>query len=706
MASYTQANRSIRVVSSYGDDELMLVSFSGEEAMSAPGGFSIDLAATRAIPAADVMLKPMGVVVEEAGSKRYFSGIVRRFSMMGADDDLLLYRAEIVPWVWLLSLVQDCMIFQNLSVPDIVEKVFKDHGFTDFENRLLKTYPKREFCVQYRESCLDFVSRLLEDEGIFYFFEHTKNKHLLVLADNKSKIVACPGIGTITMLGGTVGTEDRDTIESIHEEDQVTSGKAAYGDFNFEKPTSRLRVEEAGADFGKIEHYDYPGGYMDPDEGNRYLGLKLEELESTRRMAYGTGSARSFTAGHKFTLADHARREMNIDWTLVRVSHAGNNGDYGAAGGSGEESYSNSFVAMPHSVVFRPAERTPRPIMHGTQTAIVVGPAGEEIYSDKYGRVKVQFHWDRTGKQDDKSSMWIRVATPWAGKAWGAVAIPRIGHEVVVDFLEGDPDRPIIVGMVYNADYMPPYELPANQTQSGVKTRSSPKGGTADYNELRFEDKKGSEEILLHAQKQLTTEVEADEMRTVGANRTTTIQKDDKRINKEGDEITVVEKGNIATKVKQMWVLEVEENNMETVVRKGDHSLAVETGSSSTTIQKDMTVEVTDGNIDVTAGQGNVDLAVDSGNLSTKVSKGNVDTKVSMGNFTLKVDLGKVTIEAMQGIELKCGQSSIKIDQAGVTIKGMMVKAEGTVQASIKGLLTEVKGDAMLQAKGAITMIG
>jgi type VI secretion system secreted protein VgrG len=709
MATYTQAGRPLRVISSLADDELMLVGFSGEEGMSMIGGFSLDLCSPKATLAAkDFLMQPMGVVIEASdGTKRYLNGIVRRFGMTGQSDDLTLYRAEIVPWLWYLSVVQDCKIFQNLSVPDIVEQVFKDHGFNDFEARLLKTYPKREYTVQYRESCLSFVSRLLEDEGIFYFFEHGAKKHTLVLADNSSKVVACPGIGKVTMIGGASATADADTLESMHEEEQVTTGKVAYGDFNFLTPTSRLRLEEAGTKYGKLEYYEYPGGYLDPDEGNRYVGLKLEEFESSQRVAFGSGSCRAFTAGHKFALSDHPRKEMNIDWTLLRVSHTGHNGDYRSSSGSGEDSYSNSFVAMPHSVRFLPPEVTPRPRMHGTQTATVVGKSGEEIWTDKYGRVKVQFHWDRDGKQNENSSLWVRVSTPWSGKNWGMIAIPRIGQEVVVDFLEGDPDRPLIVGMVYNADFMPPWELPANQTQSGILTRSTKGGGAANANELRFEDKKGSEEIFMHAEKQLTTEVEADEIRTVGANRTTTIQKDDKRINKEGNEITVIEKGSSTTTIEKDQLITVKSGISQLVVETGDSTEIVEKGAHGLGVRKgDSQYDVETGKLNIVVRKGDQLNYTEMGKLVHQVSQGDMDTVVKMGNVKVQAKLGKISFEAMQEIELKVGQSSIKIDNTGVTIKGMMVKVEGQVQTSIKGLMTEVKGDAMLQAKGAITMIG
>lgn len=709
MATYSQAGRPLRVISSLADDQLLLVGFSGEEGMSMIGGFSLDLASPKATLAAkDFLLKPMGVVVESSdGTKRFFHGIVRRFGMTGQSDDLTLYRAEIVPWLWQLAIVNDCRIFQNMSVPDILEKIFKDLGFNDFETRLLKTYPKREFTVQYRESSLNFVSRLMEDEGIFYFFEHQERKHVLVLADNPSKVVACPGLGRVTMIGGAAATADADTLETFHEEEQVTQGKVTYGDFSMLTPNSRLRLEQAGTNYGKIEYYDYPGGYQEPGEGDRYVGLKLEEFEGTRRMAFGTGAARAFTAGHKFTLADHPRKDMNIEWALLRVSHTGHNGDYRSSGSSGSDSYSNSFVAMPHSVRFLPPEVTPKPLMRGTQTATVVGKSGEEIWTDKYGRVKIQFHWDREGKRDENSSLWVRVATPMAGKTWGMIHIPRIGHEVVVDFLEGDPDRPIIVGMVYNAEYMPPWALPDNQTQTGLLTRSTKQGGAANANELRFEDKKGSEEIFVHAEKQLTTEVEADELRTVGANRTTTIQKDDKRINKEGNEITVVEKGYQDTTVKQDYKLDVQEGMHSVLVEKGDTVLTVSEGTYDLYVDKGATsFWIGDGDMTVELDKGKLETTVKTGDMNTVVEKGNMSTKVKMGNSVLKIDMGKHSVEAMQEIELKVGQNSIKIDNMGVTIKGMMIKIEGQVQTSIKGLMTEVKGDAMLQAKGAITMIG
>jgi type VI secretion system secreted protein VgrG len=682
MAKYSQANRPMRTVCpSLGADDLLLVGFNGEEAVSSPGGFTLELQSEKpSIAAKDLLRKPMGVELHLAdGSTRYVQGLVRRFTVIGQDDDLTRYRAEIVPWLWFLSLSTDCRIFQNMSVLEIVEQVFKDQKFTDFESRCLKSYPKREYCVQYRESHLNFVSRLMEDEGIFYFFEHTASKHTLVLADNPGKFLPCPGLKTVTLAPPNSGPAAKDLLTGVQLEDQAATGIVTYNDYNPLTPKAVLLKTAKGK--GAEELYEYPGGYETPDEGDRYAGLTLEEFDASHRVLYGTGMVMAFTAGHKFTLAEHSRSDFNTSWTLIRVVHSGHNADYQTGGGGGDYSYNNSFVGIPASVTFRPPSVTPRPRVRGAQTATVVGKAGEEIWCDKYGRVKVQFHWDRKGKKDENSSCWVRVATPWAGKNWGMIAIPRMGMEVMVDFLEGDPDQPIIAGMVYNAEQMPPYGLPANGTQTGILTRSAKGGAAANANEFRFEDKKGSEQVYLHAEKDLLTEVENDETRTVDHDRTTTIKNNETKTVKEGDEKHTLEKGSQTVKIFK------------------DQSITLETGNQTTKIQK--------GNQETTLDMGNQTTTLKMGNQSTRLDLGNVETKLGLGNITMKCDAGAVAIEALQGIELKVGPSSIKIDMSGITITGLMVKAEGQVQTSIKaGAMCQVDGGAMLMAKGAITMIG
>jgi type VI secretion system secreted protein VgrG len=317
-----------------------------------------------------------------------------------------------------------------------------------------------------------------------------------------------------------------------------------------------------------------------------------------------------------------------------------------------EFKYGNWFTCIPSALPYRPSRVTPVPSVRGVQTATVVGPAGEEIFVDKYGRVKVQFHWDREGSDDVNSSCWVRVATYWAGKQWGAVHIPRIGQEVIVDFVEGDCNHPIVVGSVYNADMMPPWTLPEKKTVCGYKSRSTPQGTPHNFNMLSFEDKKGSELVHAQAEKDLLTLVKNDESREVGHDRVTTIKHDETQ--------TVT-------------------NNETITVEQGNQTIEIKQGNQSTTL-----------------GQGN---------QSTELKMGNQSTQLKMGNQTIKLDLGKIETEAMQSIELKVGQSSIKIDQMGVTIKGMMISIEAQVQCQVKALMTQVNGDAMTTVKGAIVMI-
>ncbi|HTR78938.1 MAG TPA: type VI secretion system tip protein TssI/VgrG, partial [Gemmatimonadaceae bacterium] len=333
----------------------------------------------------------------------------------------------------------------------------------------------------------------------------------------------------------------------------------------------------------------------------------------------------------------------------------------------------------------------------GTQTAIVTGPSGEEIYVDEYGRVKVHFHWDRLGKSDDTSSLWVRVATPWAGKTWGMVHLPRVGQEVVVTFLDGDPDRPLITGLVYNAEQMPPYALPANKTQSGIKSRSSPGGSADNFNEIRFEDKKGSELVYVHVEKDLTTDVKNDETRSVLHDRTTTIKNNETQTVSEGDETITVAKGN--------QIVAVSQGDQTVTVGKGNQTITIGQGNQSLTIkQGNQTVEISQGKQDVTI-MGNRTTQIKQGNDELDVNMGNLTTKVAMGNVATTVSLGEISMTALQGIELTVGENSIKIDQSGVTIQGMTVNVTGQIQTQIKGLITQVNADAMLQLKGGVTMI-
>ncbi|MGH9558197.1 MAG: type VI secretion system Vgr family protein, partial [Bryobacteraceae bacterium] len=594
--SFTQDERPFRVYTPLGNNVLLLENVDGEEAISRPFEYRLDLVSENdSIDPASLIRQPVHVEIDLAsGDKRYIHGRVAEFRQLGRRDTLTCYRAVIRPWLWFLSLWSDCKIFQNKAVPDIVEQIFKDRGFTDFTPKLYGSYATRDYCVQYRESTLDFISRLLEDEGIFYYFEHTDSKHNLILTDSPQGYVVCPNQSSARVNVETGSYQEDDVIDKIERVIAAGTGQVTLNDYNFTKPSQSLKVNVEGKDPEEI--YDYPGGYEDRGGGDSYANVRLEEEEMPETVLTGSGNTRAFLAGYKFDLKDHYRRDLNIAYLIIHLRISIKTNAY-QVNQKLREDYSNQFDSIPATVKFRPPRITPKPVIPGVQSAVVVGPKGEEIYSDNYGRIKVQFMWDRVGTKDENSSCWIRVAQEWAGKNWGTIFIPRIGQEVLVDFLEGDPDRPIITGRVYNAEQMPPYTLPANQTQSGILTRSSSGGSSSNANELRFEDKMGSELVLLHAEKDLTVEVEHDETRTVQHDRTTTI-----------------------------------------------------TNNETKTVQ-----------------QGNEKIEIQSGDQTTKVDAGSIDT------------------EAMQSITLKVGQSSIVIDQQGVTIQGMKISIQGTIQVQVQG---------------------
>ena len=543
MATYTQQDRPIQIVTPLGEDALLLEGFEGRETISQPFRYNLSLLSEQRridFDAAVGMRATIKFVREEGECMRYVNGHVVAFAQGGSVQNLFRYQATLVPWLWLLNYAGGSRIFQHKTVPEIVSQIFTERGFSqDFSLRLGGAYEPREYCVQYRETDFSFVSRLLEEEGICYFFEHTAEGHKLVLVDQSSKFLACPNQPTARYHTSADDHLDEDSIATWSAGQEVRTGKYTARDFNFERPRFDLLTTINGNDKRGFEQYDYPGEYLSANLGERLVRVRIEEQEAARTAASGTSDCRAFTAGYKFELLDHYRPDMNRAYVLLSVTHSAYlPANYESNAGGGGASYHNEFVCIPHTATpYRPPRLTPVPSVQGTQTATVVGPAGEEIYTDKYGRVKVQFHWDREGKFNEHSSCWIRVSQPWAGKGWGAISHPRIGQEVVVDFLEGDPDRPLITGRVYNADQMPPYTLPAEQTKSTIKTLSS-KGGDG-FNELRFEDLKGSEQIFIHAERDEDIRIKQDLREWVGRD-THLIVKHDQLEEVEGEQHLIV----------------------------------------------------------------------------------------------------------------------------------------------------------------------
>src|SRR5262245_24746434 len=626
----SQDNLYLTVTTPLGNDTLQLRTIHGEEQLSGLFHYTLELVSAQSnLDFAGIVGQSLTVTIHLAdGSSRYIHGIVSRFVQAGSDEEFTTYFAELRPWLWLLTLTSDSRIFQNKTVPEILDTVFQALGCTDYRNNLSATYTAREYCVQYQESSFDFVSRLLEDEGIFYFFEHTADKHTLVLADDADAHVACPGLTEAPMRQSAKPGSEVDVITACTLEQQVTSDAYALGDFAFETPSTKLGVSVSGAS-GARQRYEYPGGYSKTDAGEHRASLRLSAHEWPAKLLRGDGHCRAFTAGYTFTLTEHKRTDINGTYVLQWLSLSAT-----------QSQYANSFTAFPASVAFRPPLVTRKPHMHGAQTALVVGKSGEELWTDQYGRIKVQFHWDREGASNENSSCWVRVAQAWAGQGWGTLFIPRIGQEVVVSFLNGDPDCPLVTGAVYNAQQTTPYALPTEQTKSTIKSNSSKGGG--GFNELRFEDKKDAEEIFLHAQKDLQVTVQHDATTTINQNRSVTIQ--------EANDTLVVEKGDRTINVN---------TGNETHTVKGTRSVTV-SGNETHTNQANFTQDV----------QGNCTWKI-TGNLTIDV-QGNV-TIQSGGSLTNKAGVS-LTNDAGATLTNKAGTSLISSGGATQTIG-----ADGTV---------------------------
>ncbi len=524
-------------VGAHAQGDLGVLSFDADERLSTPFELEATLVPRPGVDvdAATLVGEPACLAVQLGdGDARFLDGIVRRVRTWeeGRGDARQRVRVTIVPRLWRLGKIVRSRIFQELTVPEIVRKVLGD-GEVEHRLALSGRYPKRTYCVQYAESDLDFVSRLLEEEGIFYFFEHAQGAHTMVLGDSPSAHPPLPGDARLRFHERSDQPSGEEHVDEFSSALEVRSGKVTLRDFDFVRPHTDLTTsQKAQGPDAALEVYEYPGGYQDSPAGKRIAQVRLEEERARACTSAGASICRRLVPGATFELCEHPAPDVDGEYLVVSVEHHGAQPELlgtaaPRAAGDGE-GYRNRFRCIRADVPFRPERRTPRPTIPGAQTAIVVGPPGEEIHTDEHGRIKVQFHWDREGSRNDRSSCWIRVAQSWAGPGWGALYLPRIGQEVVVEFLEGDPDRPLVTGSVYNGSNPPPVSLPSEKTRSTLRSASSPGGNGS--NELRFEDAAGEEEIFLHAQKDLNVVVENDETTRVGGNQSLTVQRDRSRV--------------------------------------------------------------------------------------------------------------------------------------------------------------------------------
>jgi type VI secretion system secreted protein VgrG len=641
------------------------------------------------------------------GELRHICGFVTRFGLGRHQGRYFGYLAEVRPWLWFLTRSSDCRIFQEMTVPDIIKKVFADYGgVAVHEFKLDRTYRKRDYCVQYRETDFNFVARLMEDEGIFWYFEHAAGEHKLIVVDSASALSAAPHAESLPYYGNTAqASPDVDIVTEWNFAREVRPGKVALRSYWFETPSTSLEVnkgEKRQHDQAEYELYDYQGDYFKKPDGEQIAAVRLDEAQARHELLSGLSNAYGLANGRLFSLTRHPREDQNAEYFVVQTQISASVNSLESGNDAGE--YSCRFTAIPAGQPYRPPRRTPKPFVQGPQSAVVTGPAGEEIFTDKYGRVKVQFHWDRYGKKNETSSCWMRVSHPWAGKSFGMIHIPRIGQEVIVDFLEGDPDQPLITGRVYNAEQMPPWELPANATQSGILTRSSKGGAYGNANALRFEDKKGAEQVWLHAEKNQDIEVENDETEHVKHDRKKTIDNDE-TVHVHHDRTETVDNNekisigvNRTEDVGNNESISIGANRTESVGKDEsvsigknrkmdvgeDESLSV--GKNRThSVEKNETITIGE-NWTLTVGK---DATIDvQGQRKTKIAN---DDSLHVGK--------KLSVEAADEIVLKTGDASITMKKDGtITIKGkdITLDASGKIVAKASGQMT-LKGSKIAE---------
>lgn len=702
-------NRAMFTLTVEGCDEaLRVVRFGGREAISTLFDFRLEVASST-LPLDALVGKTAVLTIEGVEAPRYIHGFVCEAGYFGESSRYTLYEITLVPAVWRLHQRVSSRIFQELTTPQILAKVLEGAGILRAQYRLelQATYTARDYCVQYHESDLDFISRLMEADGIYYFFEHRSDKQVLVMTDRNGGGPPIDGDVTLRL----ADEHEHERVSHFRLSESVRPQRVSLRDKNLHQPHQSL---EASDGVGDREIYEYPGGYQEPGKGGAERGgqqarLRLEALQAARRRGFGTSDSPRLLPGHVFSLADASRGHLEGDYRVTSVSHRGEQPQALDDDATGRFHYSNDFECTESDKPFRALRLTPRPAVRGAQTATVVGPGSEEIHVDEHGRVKVQFHWDRRDVHDESSSCWVRVSQMWAGNGFGTMFLPRVGHEVIVDFLEGDPDRPIITGRIYTGFNATPYPLPDEKTKSTIKSESSPGGGGS--NELRFEDAKGSEEIFLHGQKDWNIVIEHDKAQkvghdenlSVGHDRTKTVTHDQNETVGNNTTIvvggmhnetigmnkTVVVGANLSVAVGASATVAVGAgvgmtiDGSKTEMITGDSTTAVE-GTATETVGGGKSVEVAADSAESVGGGKSLSVAENltesaGKNIAIKASK---HLNASAGE-NLNLSAGKnASVVVNEKVTLKCGDATVTIQKNGdITIqsKKLSIKASGDV---------------------------
>lgn len=623
----TQTGCLLSIATPFGDDVLLLDGFGGSEAISTPFRFDLRMRSTQTALAASTIVGKNATVTltGPSGTTRYFNGIVTRFAQVGATATDGYYSAELAPRLWLLSLGRDRAIYQNLSAPDIIEQVLSSFNVV-FDAKIGGTYAVREYCVQFDESALQFITRLMEEEGIFYFFTFANGAHTMVLADSATAHAA-GDVATLRFSGDSLMHAASERVSRFEMSTGLVAAEFISGDYDYQSANTLSASSTAAANGATGIRYEFPGRYANASDGARAATVQLAAQQVDQQTGHAASACFALCAGTKVTLAGHGNSAFNVAYVVRRVEHRASN-----------DQYDNDFDVFPATVAFRPPRTTARPLVAGTHTAVVTGSSGEEIWTDSLGRIKVKFHWDRTSAADENASCWVRVAQASAGAGWGHLFLPRVGQEVVVSYIDGDPDRPLVTGSVYNGQMSPPVTLPGSQTQSVMRSRSS-KNGSAG-NEIRMEDKLNSEELYFHAQKDMNVEIENA--------LTTTVIGDDSHTVKKGNRTLTVSTGNETHTVKGTRAVDV----------TGDETHTSHAAFSHTTTG-DYTLKVS----------GNLVIDV-SGSITLKAGT----TLTAQSGTTLTNKAG--TTLTNQGVEIQSKASATQTVDGGamLTLKGGLVK--------------------------------